>query len=142
VVAATAEQADKGWSMAQRLGFSAGQAVLEIGYDVDCDASLRDAIEAVTGAPLIDDEEDAVDVVVLWWREDDGDLVDALVDALVSLVGGGTIWLLTPKVGRPGHVDPADIADAAPTAGLAATTTVSVSPDWTGSRLVAPKARR
>ena len=141
-MAATAEQADKGRSIAQRLGFAPGQAVLELGYDEDCDETLREAIEALTGAELTDDDEEAVDVVLLWWREDDGDLVDALVDALVSLVGGGSIWLLTPKVGRPGYVDPADIADAAPTAGLASTSTLSASPDWAGSRLVAPKARR
>jgi hypothetical protein len=41
-----------------------------------------------------------VDAVVLWWRDEDGDLVDGLVDALTDLVGGGAIWLLTPKVGR------------------------------------------
>ena len=42
-----------------------------------------------------------VDAVVLWWRDEDGDLVDGLVDSLTDLVGGGAIWLLTPKVGRP-----------------------------------------
>ena len=61
---------------------------------------------------------DVVDAVLLWWRDDDGDLVDALVDSLTDLVGGGAIWLLTPKVGRPGAVDAADIAEAAPIAGL------------------------
>ena len=55
---------------------------------------------------------------VLWWRDEDGDLVDGLVDSLTDLVGGGAIWLLTPKVGRPNAVDPADIAEAAPIAGL------------------------
>ena len=61
-----------------------------------------------------------VDAVLLWWRDEDGDLVDGLVDALTDLVGGGAIWLLTPKVGRPNAVDPADIAEAAPIAGLVA----------------------
>ena len=55
---------------------------------------------------------------LLWWRDEDGDLVDGLVDSLTDLVGGGAIWLLTPKVGRPNAVDPADIAEAAPIAGL------------------------
>ena len=82
------------------------------------------------------------DAVVLWWRDDDGDLVDGLVDALTDLVGGGSIWLLTPKVGRPGAVDAADIAEAAPIAGLAQTTTAAVSKDWTATRLVAPKSRQ
>jgi hypothetical protein len=39
-------------------------------------------------------------------------------------------------------VDPADIAEAAPVAGLATTTTVAVSQDWAASRLVAPKSPR
>ena len=42
-----------------------------------------------------------VDSVLLWWRDNDGDLVDTLVDSLTDLVAGGVIWLLTPKVGRP-----------------------------------------
>jgi hypothetical protein len=52
------------------------------------------------------------------------------------------VWLLTPKAGRPGHVEPSEIAEAAPTAGLASTTTQSAGPDWTATRLVAPKAAR
>ena len=35
-----------------------------------------------------------------------------------------------------------DIGEAAPTAGLAQTSSVSAGRDWSGSRLVAPKARR
>ena len=66
---------------------------------------------------------DVVDGVLLWWRDDDGDLVDALVDSLTDLAEGGIIWLLTPKVGRSGYVDPADVAEAAPVAGLATTST-------------------
>jgi len=52
------------------------------------------------------------------------------------------IWLLTPKVGRPGHVEPSDIAEAAPTAGLQATSTINAAPDWQGTRLVSPKSRK
>jgi hypothetical protein len=66
--------------------------------------------------------------------------VDALVDSLTDLVAGGVIWLLTPKVGRPQAVDPSDIAEAAPIAGLSTTTTVAVSRDWAATRLVAPKS--
>ncbi|MGH3269426.1 MAG: DUF3052 domain-containing protein, partial [Trebonia sp.] len=87
--------------------------------------------------------DDVVDVVLMWWRgEDGGDLVDALVDASTMLADGGYIWLLTPKAGRPGHVEPSDIGEAAPTAGLAQTSSVSAGRDWSGSRLVPPKARR
>ena len=68
--------------------------------------------------------------------------LDALIGSLTDLGEGGTIWLLTPKVGRSGYVDPADIAEAAPIAGLAQTTTAAVSKDWSATRLVAPKSRQ
>ena len=80
-----------------------------------------------------------VDAVLLWWRDEDGDLVDALVDALTDLADGGSVCLLTPKVGRPGAVEAADITEAAPIAGLAVTTTLPICADWTATRLAAPK---
>ena len=83
-----------------------------------------------------------VDVVLLWWRDEDGDLVDALVDAIGPLTENGTIWLLTPKSRRAGHVEAADISEAAPVAGLQQTSTISAARDWQGTRLVAPRARR
>ena len=114
--------------------------VQELGWDNDADDELRVAVEDRIDADLVDaDYGNVVDAVLLWWREEDGDLVDGLVDALTDLVGGGAIWLLTPKVGRPNAVDPADIAEAAPIAGLAQTTTATVSNDWSATRLVAPK---
>ena len=141
-MSATADHAE-GHAPATRLGIQPGHVVQEIGYDDDCDEALRAALEAASGSPLVgEDYDDVVDCVVLWWREDDGDLVDALVDSLVSLADGGVIWLLTPKVGRDGHVEPSDIGDAAPTAGLTATSTVAAAPDWSGTRLVAPRVRR
>jgi len=128
---------------AEKLGFSAGQVVQEIGYDTDVDEDLRRAIEEVTGNALVGaDYDDVVDAVLLWWRDGDGDLVDALVDALTSLADGGTVWVLSPKAGRPGHVEPSDITEAAPTAGLAQTSTVSAGRDWSGARLVAPRSKR
>ena len=125
-----------------RLGFTPGQVVQEIGYDEDTDEELRGGIEALTGSELVDEDyDDVVDAVLLWYREDDGDLVDVLVDALSALADGGHIWLLTPKAGRPGHIEPSDIGEAAPTAGLSQTSSVSASRDWAGTRLVAPRAR-
>jgi hypothetical protein len=124
-----------------RLGFKPGMVVQELGWDDDTDDELRSAIEETIDDGMVDgDYGNVVDAVVLWWRDDDGDLVDGLVDALTDLVGGGTIWVLTPKVGRPGSVDAADIAEAAPVAGLSQTTTAAVSKDWAATRLVAPKS--
>jgi len=117
--------------------------VQELGYDDDVDLELRAAIEEIIAGELVDeDHEDVVDVVVMWWRDDDGDLADGLLDAIGPLTDQGVVWLLTPKPGRPGHVEAEDIADAAPTAGLQQTTTISASPRWQGTRLVAPRAKR
>ena len=126
---------------AGRLGFKSGMVIQELGWDADTDDQLRVAIEDAIDADMVDgDYGNVVDAVVLWWRDEDGDLVDGLVDALTDLVGGGAIWLLTPKVGRSNAVDPSDIAEAAPIAGLSQTTTAPVSKDWAATRLVAPKS--
>ena len=128
--------------LGDRLGLKPGMVVQELGWDEDVDDSVREAIENTVDGDLVDgDHGDVVDVVLLWWRDDDGDLVDALVDSLTDLMGGGLIWLLTPKVGHPGAVDPAEIAEAGPIAGLSTTTTVAVGKEWTATRLVAPKTR-
>ena len=127
------------------LGVQPGHLVWELGADGGCDAALRDAFAAADGVDLIgedEDPDDVVDIVVLWWRDEDGDLVDALVDAIGPLADHGVVWLLTPKPGRDGHVEAEDIADAAPTAGLQQTSTVSAGRDWQGTRLVAPRARK
>jgi hypothetical protein len=140
-VSATAGQAQT--SLAERLGIKPSQVVQEIGYDEDCDEELRNSIESVSESELVDEDyEDVVDVVLLWWRDDDGDLFDSLSDALTALADGGHIWLLTPKAGRDGHVEPSDIGEAAQTAGLSQTSSVSAARDWSGTRLVTPKARR
>jgi hypothetical protein len=144
LLSATADHAEEAqFDVARRLGFTPGQVVQELGYDDDCDDDLRSAIEELTGNDLVgEDYDDVVDVVLLWWREDDGDLVDALVGVLPSLSSGGTIWLLTPKVGRRGHVEPSDIGEAAPTAGLSSTRSLSAAGEWAGTRLVGPKISR
>lgn len=125
------------------LGLDAGQVVMEIGLDADCDEQVRDAFVAAIGQPMLDEDSDEiVEAVLLWWREEDGDLVDGLMDALGPLADNGVIWLLTPKPGREGHLDPADISEAAPTAGLQPTSTISASPNWQGTRLVTPRSPR
>ncbi|MGH3860390.1 DUF3052 domain-containing protein [Actinokineospora sp.] len=127
--------------VADKLGIEEGTVVQEIGWDEDVDDDLRAAIEERIGSDLLDEDADVVvDVVLLWWREDDGDLVDALMDAIGPLAENGVIWVLTPKTGRDGHVEPSDIAEAVPTAGLAQTSSISVGPDWSGTRLVSPKS--
>jgi hypothetical protein len=116
--------------------------VQELGWDEDVDQGLRAEIEDVIDGELIEEAVDAMDVVLLWWRDDDGDLVDALVDALTDLTNSGYIWLMTPKVGRDAYVDAADLAEAAVTAGLALTKSAPVSTDWSATKLVRPKGAR
>ena len=130
--------------LAEKLGIEPGAVVQVIGSDNDVDQVLLDDVAARAGTELIltDDSDEVVDVVLLWWREGDGDLVDALVDALTNLGDSGVVWLLTPKAGRDGHVEPSDIDEAAPTAGLQSTSSTSAAPEWSGTRLVSPKAAR
>jgi hypothetical protein len=49
---------------------------------------------------------------------------------------------MTPKVGRDGYVEGSEIAEAAPTAGLSTTSTLSVTDDWSATKLVVPKSGR
>ena len=140
-MSATADHAEERTSPAVRLGFQPEQVVQEIGYDDDVDQELREAIEQATGTELVDEDyDDVADAVVLWFRKDDGDLTDALVDAIAYMEEGGQILLLTPKTGRDGYVEPSDIGEAATTAGLSQTKSTNAGKDWSGTRLVTPKA--
>jgi hypothetical protein len=145
-VSATADHADGKSGVpntASRLGLEAGWIVQEIGYDEDCDDNFRDAIRQITGEEFVDEDTDeVVDAVLLWFREDDGDLVDAFFDILTDLKAGGVVWLLTPKVGRDGYIDASEIAEAAPTAGLSTTSSLTVTDDWSATKLVVPKSGR
>jgi hypothetical protein len=126
--------------IAGKLGVEPGQVVQELGWDEDVDEAVRDAVEERCGDELLDeDADDVIDLVLLWWRETDGDLADALINAIGPLADNGVIWVLTPKTGRSGHVEPSEIAEAALTAGLSQTSNATVSDGWAGSRLMAPK---
>lgn len=139
-VTASAESAT---AMAVRLGVGPGQVVQELGWGEDVDQSLREAIEDIIDSDLADEDfDDVVDVVIFWFRSGDDDLVEALMDAIHPLTDHGVIWLFTPKPGRVGHVEPEEIAESAPSAGLQVTSTISASQLWQGTRLVAPRSRR
>lgn len=129
-------------SVGARMGLSAGSVVQELGWDTDVDDDLRIAIEDAIDGELIEDAMEAVDVVLLWWRNDDGDLVDGLVEAMTDLGSGGRIWLLTPKIGRDGFIDAADISEAAVTAGLTLTNGAAIASDWAANKLVRPRGSR
>jgi hypothetical protein len=123
------------------MGIKKGDLILEVGHSDDSDIKLREQISEITGTEFLTGHiQDVVDAVIIWWRDGDGDLVDELMDSLTYLSATGAIWVLTPKASRAGHVEPSDIQDAAPIAGLSQTSTLSIAPDWTATRLVARKS--
>lgn len=142
-MSATAGQAADGVrSLADRFGIEPAMVVMEMGYDDDVDQDLRDALTDRCGELVDEDTDEVVDAVLVWYRDGDGDLFDLLVGALSPLADNGVVWLLTPKAGRPGHVEPSEISEVAPTAGLQQTSTVNAGKDWSGVRLVTPRAAR
>jgi len=136
-VAATTNAAND--SAGVRFGVKAGQVVQEFGYDDDVDSGLRSELEEATGTELVDEDyDDVTDMALVWWREDDGDthdLTDLLVDTLTTLEDDGFVWVLTPKAGRQGHVGAPEVGEAARTAGLHSTSTISAAEHWSGFRL-------
>ena len=142
-MSATAGQAAEGVrSLADRFGIEPGMVVMEMGYDDDVDEDLRDGLTERCGELVDEDTDEVVDAVLLWYRDGDGDLFELLTDALGPLAGNGVVWLLTPKSGRPGHVEPSEVSESAPTAGLQQTSTINAGKDWTGARLVSPRGAK
>lgn len=122
-----------------KLGFAHDQIVLEYGYDDDVAEEFREEIEEAVGGPM--EEEDytgVVDVVLLWWRDGDGDLTDQLVECVSLLEDGGFIALVTPGAGRDDRVAAHDVQEACATAGLTASGAVLLGDDgqWHVQRLV------
>lgn len=133
--------ADNAPNYARKLGIENQQVVQEWGWDDDADDDIRAGVEEACGSELLDEDTDeVVDVALLWWRDGDGDLVDTLMDAITALADDGVVWVLTPKTGRSGHVQPAEIAESAPTAGLMPTSSVNLG-NWSATCLVQPKSR-
>ena len=133
--------------MGEGLGFTPGQVVQEFYFDEDVDNTLRATVEKETGGSIVAwDYEDMVDGVLIWWREEDAfeeDLADVLMDASANLDdAGGIVYVMTPKPGRKSSVPIDQVAEAAKTAGLKATTATSVAPDWAAMRLAARPRKR
>lgn len=142
-MSATAGQAADGVrSLADRFGIEPGMVVMEMGYDDDVDHDLRDALTDRCGELVDEDTDEVVDAVLLWYRDGDGDLFELLVETLSPLAENGVVWLLTPKAGRAGHVEPSEVAESAPTAGLQQTSTVNAGKDWSAARLVLRRGDR
>ena len=130
---AAANQQGGAEQVAVQLELTKDMLVQEVGWDSDCDEAISEAVEDAVGSELL--EEDAV---LLWWRDGDGGLVDRLMDVVTPLAEEGSVWVLTPKTGIDGHVEPSVIAESAQTAGMLQTRTVALG-DWAGSRLALRK---
>lgn len=127
---------------AMLLGVKPDHIVQEVGWDEDCDTDISEAVEDVIGEALLEEDTDEIcDIVLLWWREEDGDLVDGLVDSIRPLSENGRIWLLTPGAGKPGHIEPGLIAESAQLAGLVQTSAERLGA-WQGSCLVQSGKKR
>ena len=124
------------------MGFSEGLIVQELGWDSDVDEDLRSLVMDAIDDDLIDEAVEAVDAALVWWRDEDGEVADGLVESLTDLSKTGVIWLLTPKVGRQGHINAKDIAEGVTAAGLALTTPVDMSDNWQVQKVVRPKTGR
>jgi Protein of unknown function (DUF3052) len=126
--------------VAERLGFAREQVIQEFGYDTDADDEFRFAVEDRAGSDLEDEDyTGACDAVLLWFRQGDGDLVDALVDMVGSLDDEGFVVLMTPK-GTSEQVEASEIEEAAVTAGLHAGGSFTVGDAWRAHKLVPPRA--
>ena len=138
-----ADPGSSGPAAVERLGFAPEQIVQEVGWDDDSDDAFRFAVEDATGAELEDEDYTGeTDAVLLWWRSDDGDLTDALVDLVGLLEDGGFIVVLTPRDRNGGAVDPSEVTEAAATAGLHTSGAFNASPEWRATKLVTPRSRR
>jgi hypothetical protein len=124
---------------AAEFGFKSEDVVQEWLWDDDVDEELRKEIAGITGTDLVDEDYDGVvDGVVLWWRDgdDEDELADTIVDAEATRGEEAPFWIVTPKPGREGATSSFTIQNAAKTAGMNATTPVTVSGNWNGVRLV------
>lgn len=121
------------------LELAVGDVIQELGWDEDIDFEFRNGLEDALGEEfLTEEDQEPVDAVLLWWRDDDGDiaeLTDALVDATTNLDDNAPIWLLIPRASQPGHVSPMDVSESCHIAGLRTTITAGVSEDWLATRI-------
>lgn len=124
-------------TMIARFGLKKEHIIQEFGFDDDVDQDLRVGIEAVTEEPIVFEDYGAVtDGALVWFREGDEDLADLLMDAQALLDDGASMWVLTPKKGINGHVEPRVVGESASLAGLHATSTFVVGESWSCTQLV------
>lgn len=142
-----------GDGIADLLGIEPGMVVQtrNWGLGTACLDGVRAVLERHRGGELLDESADEIiDVVLLCWREGDGegagegedDLVDALMDAMGNLDDVGWIWLITPEAGHGGQLASDELAEAVPAAGLVRTGGHSLGDGWRAIRLTWPPWRR
>ena len=126
-----------------RLGLAPDALVQIVGWDDDCDEDCLAELEDLVSEVVMGDEaENVVDGLLVWWREEDGDLADGLLDALSMLADDGVVWLFTPRPGRTGHMPSSEVKEAVQVAGHQVTSTIGAGSDWQAARITAPKSGR
>lgn len=128
-------------AVVSQLGLMKDMAVEELGWDTDVDEDFRQSVMDLIDSDMVEESNGAVDVVILWLRKDDGDVMDLLIDALTDLGPAGYLWVMTPKIGRLGHVGHSDLSEGVLAAGLTLTNSIPVSQDWAAHKVVRPKVR-
>ncbi|SHN35903.1 DUF3052 family protein [Streptomyces yunnanensis] len=118
------------------LGFKPGDTVREIGFREGIDHEFRQIIAAVTGQALRTKYSHSTTCTLLWFRAEDGRLINSLHDAAKQLKRGSTIVLLTPKAGQDGYVRTTYINHATEALDLVETKTVSAGEQWDGRFLI------
>ena len=87
----------------RKLGFTLGMVVQERGWDEDTDDDPVSPSRTPSTPEMLDeDSDDVADVVVLWWRDDDGDLVDGPDQRDSPLADDGFVWFHPED--RPGRL--------------------------------------
>ena len=130
--------AETNTQQAEVFGFKPGDIVQEWLWDNDVDDSVREAVEAITGEELVDEDYDAsVDGVLIWWRDGDDEdaLSDTIMDAMDVINDGAPFWVLTPKPGRVGAANATTVEHAAKKSGMNAATPRTLNADWNAIRL-------
>jgi hypothetical protein len=132
--------------LADELGIEPGMVVQGRNWGRDgarLPDGLRAAVEERSGGDLLDESADeVVDVVLLCWRAGDGDLVDALMDAMGNLAENAWIWILIPHDGYGGQDESDELAESVPTAGLVQEDSVSLGNGWSATWLTWPPRRK
>ncbi|NHU49659.1 DUF3052 family protein [Rhodococcus sp. A14] len=122
---------------ARELSLAFGMVVQELGWGVDVDEEFRRIASGVAGTrPVGENHRGRVDVVPLWWRTGDGNLVGALRGVTPHAADGTVPLAVDPETGSAGAPATREIDEAADHIGFHGVTPIELR-RWIGVRLTA-----